>query len=124
MFEFNVYDIIISECGLNEYWSGYGCLQKKVNSDNCPLNSGSPPAIGFPTCRDGGGNFWYINIGGHETDWNTGTDAMCLSTNFRPVAWGVEDCQYATSEAGCNDLLANAGCLFYTGERYSCMSII
>ena len=36
---------------------------------------------------------------------------MCLSTSSKPVAWGVENCQFAWNEAECKDILMYAGCL-------------
>ena len=60
-------------------------------------------------------------MGGTQTAWTAGTDAMCLSaeTTPRPVGYGVAPCQSATSEASCALLLSQAGCEYSIGLRNS-----
>ena len=42
---------------------------------------------------------------------------MCLSTSSKPVAWGVENCQFAWNEPGCKNILMYAGCLIRKEEE-------
>ena len=103
-------DISGATCKANEYWTGYNCLVKQEKPGLCPLYAANPPLSGQASCQNGGNNFWYIHVGGKRIDWNKGTDAMCLSTSSKPVAWGKDPCQFDWSEAGCKDILMYAGC--------------
>ena len=85
----------------------------------CPLTTYNPRAIGQRICQNGGSNFWNIHVGGKRTDWNKGTDAMCLSISSKPVAWGVENCQFAWNEDEYRDILVYADCLMF-GEIITC----
>ena len=113
----------ITGCASNEYWSGYNCLVKDQNFGPCHLYTSNPPASGKATCQSGGGYFWYIHVGGKRTDWITGTDAMCLSTASKPIAFAKGSCQYAWTAASCNTILKYAGCIEKEVAAYGKMII-
>ena len=89
----------------------YGCLTNHPeDATQCPLSTTNPPDAGTATCQNGGNSFWYIHVGGKRTDWNQGTDALCLDEDSRIAQWGGSPCQYAVTEEMCKCILYNAGC--------------
>lgn len=112
-------------CDEGKYDTGYGCRNKTIGQlEFCPIDEDNPPPRGERRCVLGGGTFWFIHVGGNRIDWEDDTDAMCLSVDSKPAAWGKADCQTADTEAACGDIFMYAGCATgWTNTIYICVIV-
>ena len=105
-------DVLAQQCPPGQAWNGYQCAARQAGTCGCATVGGAEAR-----CVEGSPGWWYVHVGGRQTRWTTGTDALCCTAQSAggfqpgsPTGYGQAPCVSGGSRDVCEQALRALAC--------------